>query len=72
MHRLRDLGVGLPGSRNTALQELVSEVPAPLVAEMLGYSYQVTQRHAELAGTNWAKYAPSRNMANSRTPATRY
>ncbi|GAB4596036.1 hypothetical protein [Mycobacterium avium] len=66
MMRLRWLGVELLGSRNTALQELVSEVPPPLVAEMLGYSYQVTQRHAELAGTNWAKYASSRNMANSR------
>jgi hypothetical protein len=39
------------------LRDLVSEVPPPLVAEMLGYSYQVTQRPAELAGTNWAKYA---------------
>lgn len=59
MMRLRWLGVELLGSRNTALQELVSEVPPPLVAEMLGYSYQVTQRHAELAGTNWAKYVGS-------------
>jgi hypothetical protein len=50
MHRLRGLGVNLLGSRNTALRELVSEVPAPLVAEMLGYSYQVTQKHAEEAG----------------------
>jgi hypothetical protein len=57
MMRLRWLGVDLLGSRNTALRELVSEVPPPLVAEMLGCSYQVTQRHAELAGTNWAKYA---------------
>jgi antirestriction protein ArdC len=56
MHRLRDLGIGLLGSRNTALQELVSEVPAPLVAEMLGYSYQVAQKHAAAAGNTWAKY----------------
>ena len=44
MHRLRRLGVNLLGSRNTALQELVSEIPAPLVAEMLGYSDKVTQK----------------------------
>jgi hypothetical protein len=56
MMRLRWLGVELLGSRNTALQELVSEVPPPLVAEMLGYSYQVTQRHAEVAGTTWSRY----------------
>jgi hypothetical protein len=66
MKRLRSLGIDLLGSRNTALQKLASEVPAPLVAEMLGYSYQVTQRHAALAGTNWANYATSRNVANSR------
>jgi hypothetical protein len=56
MHRLRRLGVNLLGSRNTALQELVSEIPAPLVAEMLGYSDQVTQKHAAGAGNTWAKY----------------
>lgn len=61
MFRLRKLGVNLRGSRSKALQELVSELPAPLVAEMLGYSDKVTQRHAELAGTSWARYAPSRS-----------
>jgi hypothetical protein len=57
MHRLRLLGINLLGSRNTALQELVSEIPAPLVAEMLGYSDQVTQKHAAEAGTTWSRYA---------------
>ncbi|KAA0999292.1 recombinase XerD, partial [Pseudonocardia sp. EV170527-09] len=66
MQRLRALGVNLLGSRNTALQQLVSEIPAPLVAEMLGYSDQVTQRHAALAGTTWANYATARNVANSQ------
>jgi DNA-binding MarR family transcriptional regulator len=36
-----------PGSRNTALQEFVSEIPAPLVAEMLSYSDKVTQKVEE-------------------------
>jgi antirestriction protein ArdC len=61
MQRLRTLGINLKGSRNTALQELVSEIPAPLVAEMLGYSDQVTQRHAELVGVTWSMYANTRN-----------
>ncbi|OIN80733.1 hypothetical protein [Mycobacterium malmoense] len=56
MHRLRGLGINLLGSRNTALQQLVSEVPAPLAAEMLGYSDQVTQKHAAEVGNTWAKY----------------
>jgi hypothetical protein len=56
MLRLRKLGVDLLGGRNSALQNLVAEVPPPLVAELLGYSYQVTQRHAELAAQPWARY----------------
>ena len=56
MRRLRALGVNLLASRNTAPQQLVCEIPAPLVAEMLGYSDQVTQRHAAEAGITWAGY----------------
>jgi hypothetical protein len=36
MLRLRKLGVDLLGGRNSALQNLVAEVPPPLVAELLG------------------------------------
>ncbi|WP_311278419.1 recombinase XerD [Gordonia sp. AC31] len=57
MIRLRDLGINLLGARNTAIRELVTQVPAPVVAEMLGYSDQVTQRHAELASQPWGRYA---------------
>jgi hypothetical protein len=32
------------------------EVPRPPVAELLGYSYNVTQRHAEIAAQPWARY----------------
>ena len=60
MKRLRHLGINLLGARNTALQSLAVEVPPPLVAELLGYSSIVTQRHAEIAAQPWAGYAPSR------------
>jgi hypothetical protein len=60
MQRLRKVGINLLGGRNSALRNLVAEVPPPLVAELLGYSYQVTQRHAELAAQPWARYATSR------------
>ena len=43
-------------SEAMAPQELVSEIPAPLVTDMLGYSGQVTQKHAAEAGNSWAKY----------------
>lgn len=60
MKRLRDLGINLLGARNTALQSLAVEVPPPLVAELLGYGYNVTQRHAEIAAQPWAGYVTSR------------
>jgi hypothetical protein len=56
MKRLRHLGINLLGARNSAIQNLVAEVPPPLVAELLGYSHQVTQRHAELAAQPWSRY----------------
>jgi hypothetical protein len=57
MMRLREIGIDLLGARNAALRGLVNEVPAPLVAEMLGYSYQVTQKHAAAAAEPWSRYA---------------
>jgi hypothetical protein len=56
MTRLRNLGINLLAARNTALQSLVVEAPSPLVAELLGYSYNTTQRHAEIAAQPWARY----------------
>jgi hypothetical protein len=56
MTRLRNLGINLLAARNTALQSLVAEAPPPLVAELLGYSYNTTQRHAEIAAQPWARY----------------
>ena len=55
MQRLRKLDINLR-VRATPRRNLVAEVPPPLVAEMLGYSYQVTQCHAELAGQRWSQY----------------
>ena len=43
-------------ARNTALQSLVVAAPAPLVAELLGYSYNTVPRHAEIAAQPWARY----------------
>ena len=39
------------------LQSLVVAAPPPLVAELLGYSYNTAQRHAEIAAQPWARYA---------------
>jgi len=56
MVRLGRLGIDLLGARNTALQSLVVAAPPPLVAELLGYGYNTTQRHAEIAAQPWARY----------------
>jgi hypothetical protein len=65
MQRLRRLGINLLGSRNTALRELVFEIPPPVVAEMLGYSDQVTQRYAAEAGNTWARYVSTTDRTNT-------
>jgi hypothetical protein len=57
MRRLRELGIDLLGARSSALQNLVTEVPPPVVARLLGYSNNCTQRHAELAAQPWSRYA---------------
>lgn len=59
MKELRRLGINLHGARNSALDNLVKLAPPPIVADMLGYSYQVTERHAALATTTYARYAQS-------------
>ncbi|WP_235211086.1 recombinase XerD [Nocardia brasiliensis] len=60
MQRVRNLGINLLGARNTALRTLVTQVPPPLAAEMLGYSTQVVHKHAELAAQPWARYSAGR------------
>ncbi|WP_068272056.1 hypothetical protein [Aldersonia kunmingensis] len=68
MDRLRSLGVDLLGARNTAIRALVTEVPPPLVAEMLGYSYAVAHRHAAIAADPYARYAATRRQSDDKSP----
>jgi len=72
MTRLRSLGINLLGARNTALQSLAVEVPPPLVAELLGYSYNVAQRHAEIAAQPWAGYVTSRQPPQAPAALARH
>ncbi len=54
--RLERLGIDLLGARNTTLQSLVVAAPPPVVAELLGYSYNTAQLHAEIAAQPWPLY----------------
>jgi hypothetical protein len=51
--------------RNAALRELVLEMPPRIVADALGHSAQVTEKHAEDAGRTWVTYAPYRSRRGS-------
>lgn len=62
--RLVRVGVRSP-SRQAALNTLVTEIPAPLLAEALGYHPKtVTLRAGEL-GTDWAGYAASKARSST-------
>jgi hypothetical protein len=51
------LGIDLTPAKRSALRQLVLDAPAPVVAEMLGYSYQTVDRHAQQAGSVYLRYA---------------
>jgi hypothetical protein len=53
---LSALGISVLGARNSALRNLVAEIPPPVVANLLGYSHNCTQYHAERAGHRWSRY----------------
>lgn len=63
MGQLRALDIDLGGARNTALRGLVQELPPTLIANALGYSYQVIHKHASDAGVPMAGYAGKRAPA---------
>jgi hypothetical protein len=55
---VRELGVPALAGRTAALRQLVLQVPAPVVAQALGYHHNTTTRVATEAGTPWSRYAP--------------
>jgi hypothetical protein len=63
MIRLRERGIDLLGARNASLRALVLEMPAPVVADALNYSYQVTDRHRRDAGSVFADYIATRSTS---------
>jgi hypothetical protein len=37
MNRLREVGINVLGARNSALRNLIAEMPPPVVAKLLGF-----------------------------------
>ncbi|WP_248243320.1 recombinase XerD [Microbacterium kunmingense] len=60
MNKLRDAGIDLRGARNAALRALVIDLPAPVVADSLNYSYTITDKHRRNAGATFLDYATLR------------
>jgi hypothetical protein len=56
LDRLHDRSISVLGARNAALQNLVAQIPPPVVAHLLGYSHNTTQHHAQLAAQPWSRY----------------
>ena len=58
---LKELEPRLLAARNSSMRELVTDCPPPVVADMLGYGYTATTRHATAAGSPWLSYAATRS-----------
>ena len=56
LRKLHHRGINVLGARNCALQNLVAEIPPPVVAHLLGYSHHCTHHHAQLAAQPWSRY----------------
>ena len=54
LRRLRKLGFPLQQARASAVRELVLQVPAPVVADALGFHQTTTARQATNAGSTWS------------------
>jgi hypothetical protein len=66
--RLQRLGFPLKQARISALRELVLQVPAPVIADALGFHQKSTARQVANAGGTWSRY-PTGRRAGSPTSA---
>lgn len=63
---VNDLGVRTTAGRAAAIRQRVLELPAPVVADALGYHQVTTAKLAAEAGGTWSRYAPG---DHTRSPA---
>jgi hypothetical protein len=55
---INDLGIPATAGRGAPIRQHVLEMPAPVVADALGYHPVTTARLAAQAGNTWSRYAP--------------
>ena len=58
--QLVQLGIRPSDGRKAALFQLVAEVPAPVLAELVGLTNSNAARWAQLAGRDWRDYIAAR------------
>lgn len=63
---LNDIGVPAAAARGAAIRQQLLEIPAPVVAEALGYHDKTTTRLRNETGGTWSRYAPG---DHARSPA---
>ena len=56
------LGIPTVAARAAAIRQHVLEMPAPVVADALGYHHVTTTRLAAQAGGTWSQYAPGDHL----------
>lgn len=55
---IHQLGVPTVAGRGAAIRQYVLDMPAPVVADALGYHHVTTTKLASQAGATWSRYAP--------------
>ncbi|WP_237312281.1 hypothetical protein [Streptomyces sp. AMCC400023] len=63
---LREVGVPAAAARGAAIRQQLLEMPAPVVADALGYHDKTTTRLRNETGGTWSRYAAG---DHSRSPA---
>jgi hypothetical protein len=69
--RLREHGIRSRSTRNTAIITLASDLPAPILADLLGLHITTAERWVGYARRDWTAYLAARD-AESRPPATEH
>lgn len=67
---VHQLGVPTVAGRGAAIRQHVLDMPAPVVADALGYHHITTTRLATHAGATWSRYAPG-DHSQPTSPRTR-
>jgi hypothetical protein len=70
---LNEIGVPVAAARGAAIRQQLLELPAPVVADALGYHDKTTTRLLNETGRTWSRYAPGdhgRPPPGSAAPTT--